>query len=250
MSLFNNWTVGRRLIAGFGLSALTLVMVAVRVLPQRQPADRERCFGRAQPSGPLAARRPVVGAKRRRNRSARLSSSPAMTATSIRTSRRSAAIEATLADFQKLDGRQPRPAAAAGRRSRPDRRQAGGAQTRRSICDGPKASMPLQGHRHQCRQDAYGPDPHHRHRGRSGGARRAQAAIRRSARQRRYDAMRSSCGAASLGTLARLRHRLAHHPVAGRSRSAPPSARCAARRPSCRPPPTSRRPAPRSRRPR
>jgi methyl-accepting chemotaxis protein len=29
MSMFSNWTVGRRLIAGFGLSALTLVLVAV-----------------------------------------------------------------------------------------------------------------------------------------------------------------------------------------------------------------------------
>ena len=29
MSMFSNWTVGRRLVAGFGLSALTLVLVAV-----------------------------------------------------------------------------------------------------------------------------------------------------------------------------------------------------------------------------
>ena len=29
MSVFSNWTVGRRLVAGFGLSALTLVLVAV-----------------------------------------------------------------------------------------------------------------------------------------------------------------------------------------------------------------------------
>src|SRR5579863_5471140 len=29
MSVFSNWTVGRRLIAGFGLSALTLVLVAI-----------------------------------------------------------------------------------------------------------------------------------------------------------------------------------------------------------------------------
>src|SRR5579863_1549345 len=29
MSLFNNWTVGRRLIVGFGLSALTLLLIAV-----------------------------------------------------------------------------------------------------------------------------------------------------------------------------------------------------------------------------
>ena len=38
-------------------------------------------------------------------------------------------------------------------------------------------------------------------------------------------------------------------PARSPSRSAPPSARCRARRPSCRRPPTSRRPAPRSRRP-
>src|ERR1700689_1929110 len=29
MSFFSNWTVGRRLIVGFGLSALTLVLVAI-----------------------------------------------------------------------------------------------------------------------------------------------------------------------------------------------------------------------------
>src|ERR1700733_9770882 len=29
MSIFSNWTVGRRLIAGFGLSALTLILIAV-----------------------------------------------------------------------------------------------------------------------------------------------------------------------------------------------------------------------------
>ena len=28
MSVFGNWTVGKRLVAGFGLSALTLLMVA------------------------------------------------------------------------------------------------------------------------------------------------------------------------------------------------------------------------------
>jgi methyl-accepting chemotaxis protein len=29
MSMFSNWTVGRRLVAGFGLAALTLVVIAV-----------------------------------------------------------------------------------------------------------------------------------------------------------------------------------------------------------------------------
>ena len=29
MSMFSNWTVGSRLVAGFGLSALTLVLIAV-----------------------------------------------------------------------------------------------------------------------------------------------------------------------------------------------------------------------------
>ena len=38
------WTVGKRLVAGFGLAALTLVADCGRLLPQRLPADRERAW--------------------------------------------------------------------------------------------------------------------------------------------------------------------------------------------------------------
>ena len=60
MSMFSNWTVGRRLIAGFGLSALTLVLIAVVSYRNAHLLIENDALGGAQPSGPDRTRRPAV----------------------------------------------------------------------------------------------------------------------------------------------------------------------------------------------
>ena len=56
MSMFSNWTVGRRLVAGFGLSALTLVVIAVVSYRNAYLLIENDAWVSSQPSGPDRSR--------------------------------------------------------------------------------------------------------------------------------------------------------------------------------------------------
>ena len=107
MSMFSNWTVGRRLVAGFGLAGTDAAGDRGRFLPQRLPPDRERRLGGAHPSGAHRARGSVVRNSRTPRPASAAISSPATTAISRRTNRRSADINATFDDLRKLTADNP-----------------------------------------------------------------------------------------------------------------------------------------------
>jgi CHASE3 domain sensor protein len=70
--MFENLTVNKRLSAGFGLAAFTLLLVAgISYHNANILIDTER-LANTHPSSPHRTRRPAVGAERRRNRATRL----------------------------------------------------------------------------------------------------------------------------------------------------------------------------------